>query len=176
MVPIIGDIIKEVGGLVSEFIPDADKRAELQFKFAELADRTASRLHDEAMAQVEVNKVEAAHSSIFVAGWRPFLGWVSGFGLAWTFVLAPMVEWISRLCGWQGKMPELDTSQLMTLVLALLGLGTMRTIETVQGVARSSMKPQEAQRPVAAAIAKAATPAPPAEPPKRKGFKIKLPF
>lgn len=169
-IPIIGDVIKEVGDLVSEVIPDADKRDEVRLKFAELADRSAARLHDEAMAQVEVNKVEAAHASIFVAGWRPFLGWVSGLGLAWTFVLAPLVEWISRLCGWQGRMPELDTSQLMTLVLALLGLGTMRTVETVKGVARSNLQPHEAQRLPAPAAA-----SPPAEP-RRKHFRIKLPF
>ena len=138
MIPIIGDIIKEVGDLASEFIVDKDKKIEFAFKMAELEDQAQARADALLQGQIEVNKVEAASGSLFVAGWRPFIGWVSGFGVAWTFVLSPMVEWISKLFGWTGTMPELDTGQLMTLILAMLGIGAQRTVEKIKGVSTNN--------------------------------------
>lgn len=142
-IPIIGDIIGAVvgkaGDLASEFIVDKDKKAQLLYELERLkveeAGKAEQRLHDELVGQMEINKVEAAHRSIFVAGWRPFIGWVSGAGVAWTFVLAPFTEFVARLIGWTGSMPELDTGQLMTLVLAMLGVGAMRSYDKVKGTA-----------------------------------------
>ena len=76
------------------------------------------------MAQTEINKVEAGHRSVFVAGWRPFIGWVCGIGLAFIFVINPILQW------WSGRPgPVMPTDILMELVLALLGLGALRTVE-----------------------------------------------
>jgi hypothetical protein len=83
------------------------------------------------MAQTEVNKVEAAHRSIFVAGWRPFIGWVCGIGLINMFLFNPWLQWISGEAG-----PNLPENVIMELVFALLGLGTLRTIEKIQGRAK----------------------------------------
>ncbi|WP_067522429.1 3TM-type holin [Endozoicomonas ascidiicola] len=83
------------------------------------------------MAQTEINKVEASHRSVFVAGWRPFIGWVCGIGLAFIFVINPILQW------WSGKPgPAMATDILMELVLALLGLGALRTVEKKLGISK----------------------------------------
>jgi len=137
--PIIGDIISAVKDIVGEVVVDKDKRIEVNYKLQELQDKAQERLHQELLAQAEINKTEAANASIFVAGWRPFIGWVSGVGVAWTFVASPVVEWISRLNGFTGRMPELETGQLMALVTAMLGVAGYRTFEKVKGVDSTSL-------------------------------------
>lgn len=127
---ILGDILKPVTGIIDKAVVDVDKKKELQYKLQELADRTDGRLHAELMGQIEVNKIEAAHPSVFVAGWRPFIGWTSGAGLSYHFVLAPILETVLKATGWYaGAMPELDSAQLMTLVLAMLGVGAQRSFD-----------------------------------------------
>ncbi len=140
-IPFIGDLISGVKDLVSEVIVDKDKRLEINYKLQELENKAQDRLHQELMAQAETNKVEAASDSLFVAGWRPFIGWVSGVGVGWTFVVSPIVEWVSRLNGYAGKMPELDTGQLMALVTAMLGIAGYRTFEKYNGVQTTSLTP-----------------------------------
>jgi hypothetical protein len=139
-IPIIGDIIGAFKDLASEVIVDKDKKNELQVRLQELADKTDERLHAELMGQIEVNKEEAKHSSIFVAGWRPFIGWVGGVGLAYSFVLAPFIEFIAKANGYIGEMPLPDSSQLMTLVTAMLGVGAMRSFDKKEGTATTKMR------------------------------------
>lgn len=138
-IPIIGDIFDTVGDLVGKIIPDKDLKRRLDHEFKMLEDKMSERAHQEALAQMEVNKAEAQHKSIFVAGWRPFIGWVSGVGIAWTFMLAPFVEFVARLFGWVGDMPSPDTGLLVSLVLAMLGSSGLRTYEKIKGVARADM-------------------------------------
>lgn len=83
------------------------------------------------LAQVELNKIAAQHRSLLVAGGRPFILWVCGVGLAFEFVINPIVQWITGLPG-----PVLPTEALMTLVTSLLGLGTLRTVEKMMGRAK----------------------------------------
>ena len=83
------------------------------------------------MAQIELNKIEATHRSVFVAGWRPFMGWVGGLGLANMFLINPWIQWATSEAG-----PNLPEDIIMELVFALLGLGTLRTIEKIQGKAK----------------------------------------
>lgn len=138
-IPIIGDIIDGVKDLASEFIVDKDKRNELNVRLKELEDKANQRYHEQLMGQVETNQVEAASGSVFVAGWRPFIGWVGGAGLAWSFVVGPAVEYTARLAGWAGTMPEFNFEQLITIVLAMLGVGGMRTLEKIKGVSTNDM-------------------------------------
>ena len=84
--------------------------------------------------QLEINKVEAGSSSLFVSGWRPFIGWVCGGGVAFQIIFAPLCEWGAELLGYSIKFPPLDTATLSTVLLGMLGLGTMRTVEKVKGV------------------------------------------
>lgn len=84
------------------------------------------------LAQTEINKVQAGHRSTFVAGARPFLMWVCGFGLLFAFLLNPIMEWIMPERG----SPDLPLEAMMELTLAMLGLATLRTVEKIKGVAK----------------------------------------
>lgn len=94
----------------------------------------------EAEDQIEVNKQEAASQSAFVAGWRPFIGWVCGGAFAWTFVLQPFMAFFLAVFGKHLTLPSLDLSNLMPVLLGMLGLGAMRTYEKVQGVPDTQKK------------------------------------
>ena len=83
------------------------------------------------LAQIELNKVEAAHRNMFVAGWRPFIGWVCGLGLVNMFLVNPWIQWIAARAG-----PNLPKDIILELVLALLGLGALRTLEKIKGRAK----------------------------------------
>jgi hypothetical protein len=133
-IPILGDIIDAVSNLAGKAIVDKDKKNEILYKLQELKDKGDERLHQELMGQIEVNKVEAASGSLFVAGWRPFIGWVGGAGLAWSFIIGPAVEYFARFRGFTGSLPEFNFEQLITIVLAMLGVGAMRSFEKVKGV------------------------------------------
>ena len=89
-----------------------------------------------AIVQAEINKIEAQHRSLFVAGWRPFIGWVCGFALLWHFIGFDFMSWLAMANGWP-KPPELSgTEELITIVVSLLGLGIYRTVEKLGGRAR----------------------------------------
>jgi hypothetical protein len=93
---------------------------------------------DNARAQLEVNKQEAASTSLFVAGWRPFIGWVCGGAFAWSFVLQPFAAfWVKVADGGFDvrALPSLDTSAMMPVLLGMLGLGGLRTVEKIRGAA-----------------------------------------
>lgn len=84
--------------------------------------------------QTDTNKTEASSPSVFVAGWRPFVGWVCGSGFGVQFVIGPLVEWMAALFGHPVKFPQMDLGTMMPMLLGMLGLGGMRSYEKVQGV------------------------------------------
>jgi hypothetical protein len=84
--------------------------------------------------QLDTNRAEAQSQSMFVAGWRPFVGWVCGTGFGVQFVIGPLCEWVAGLAGHPIKFPPMDVATMMPLLFGLLGLGGMRTFEKVQGV------------------------------------------
>lgn len=88
-------------------------------------------MQEPAKLQVELNKIEAQHRSVFVAGWRPAIGWICAIGLAFPFFVNPMLQWVTG-----DKGPELPLDVLMELVLAMLGLSGLRTFEKVKGKAK----------------------------------------
>ena len=129
-----------VGAVVTAFLPFLDKILDMipnpEARAKAKQELTLELIKIEAqqnMAQVELNKQEASHSSIFVAGWRPFIGWVGGFSLAWTFLVQPMLVWLVTVMGYAGTFPVLDTGPLLTLVFAMLGVGTMRSFDKYSG-------------------------------------------
>jgi hypothetical protein len=85
--------------------------------------------------QMDINKAEATNPSVFVSGWRPFIGWVCGLGFGVQFVFGPLAEWGSALYGHPVKFPPMDIGTMMPLLLGMLGLGGLRTAEKIQGVA-----------------------------------------
>ena len=127
-------LIGPVTGLLDKFVEDKDQKAKLAHEIATMADRHA---HENAMAQIEVNKAEAASGSIFKGGWRPFVGWVCGAAFAYHFVLQPLLIFIVAVAGLQiPALPEFDMSSLMTTLGGLLGLGGLRTFEKFKGVSK----------------------------------------
>lgn len=89
-----------------------------------------------AKGQLAVNTEEAKSGSVFVAGWRPAVGWVCVLGLLYTFLLRPLLSWASGFGTGIPTPPPLDMGDLLTLLLGMLGLGGLRTTEKIKGVAR----------------------------------------
>src|SRR6056300_1424391 len=134
MINLISGLAGPVSAILDKFIEDKDQKARLAHEIATMAEKHA---HEAAMAQVDVNKAEAQHRSIFVAGWRPFIGWTCGVALAYHFVLAPLILFGA---GWAGatipELPTFDMDSLMTVLLGMLGLGGMRTFEKAKGLTK----------------------------------------
>ena len=122
-------LIAPVAGIIDKFVEDKDLKLQLQHEI-ETAMQNAN------LAQLEVNKVEATHKSIFVAGWRPFVGWVCGVAMSYHFIIAPLVQFGFALGGVDQDLPEFDFSQLSTVLMGMLGLGGLRTFEKMKGVAK----------------------------------------
>ena len=134
MIPaIVTALVPALGTLVDRLIPD---RAAAEKAKAEMEAALVKASNEAALAQVEVNKIEAGHSSVFVAGWRPAIGWVCAAGLAWAFVVAPVASWALMVLGIKAELPAIQFDHLFELVLAMLGIGGLRTFEKLRGVAR----------------------------------------
>ena len=128
------DFIEPVADLLGKFVPDQTEKLKLAHEIATLTEKQA---HSIAMAQIEVNKVEAASNSIFKGGWRPFIGWVCGIAFAYHFVLQPLLVFILTYAGHPvPELPEFDMASLMTVLGGLLGLGGLRTFEKYKGVTK----------------------------------------
>lgn len=137
-------LVGPIAALLGKLIPDKDARERMAHEIATMVE---SQTHAQVMAQMEINKQEAAHGSVFVAGWRPAIGWICGLALAWNFVLQPLLLWIVWLIpAYADKVamaPRLDMGELMWLLTGMLGLGTMRTYEKQKGVARTTISTLE---------------------------------
>lgn len=126
-------LIGPVTSLLDKFIPDADERNRLAHEISTMAERHAQEL---AKAQIEVNKAEAQHASMFVSGWRPAVGWVCVTGMAFNFVVVPLGNFACNLYGVDTVIPSLDLSEMLPVLMGMLGLGAMRSFEKAKGVAR----------------------------------------
>ena len=127
-----------VDTFIGKFVKDKDLAAKLQ---AEARSQEFSGDVSLALGQIEINKVMAANGSIFVSGARPFIMWVCGFGLAYAFILSPMMRFVATIAmDTPPEFPILDLSELTPILLGILGLGGMRSYEKRHNVARSSLK------------------------------------
>lgn len=123
---ILSSLIGPVSGLLDKVIEDKDQRNALAHEIATMSERHAQ---EALKGQLEINKVEAAHHSIFVSGWRPSIGWCCSLGLLYHVLIAPIAGiWV--------EVPEIDPSLLMTTMTGMLGLGAMRSYEKTKGVSR----------------------------------------
>jgi hypothetical protein len=118
--------------LIDKLIPDPKAKAEALFKLKELEQSGDLTV---IANQVEIAKLEAQNPSLFVSGWRPFVGWVCASGFAMQFVLLPLLVGISAFFGHHIVVPELDLSVMVPMLLGMLGLGGLRTVEKLNGVA-----------------------------------------
>lgn len=132
----IGTVIESVGKVASDLITTDKERLQLELEAKRIDQATD-------LAQMEVNKVEAASSSTFVAGWRPAIGWVGAAAMAYQFLLYPMLVWAWTWAQAEGHVPAtvkpppmLDTEALWVILSGMLGIAGMRSWEKGKGVAR----------------------------------------
>jgi|ERR1035437_253415 hypothetical protein len=114
------------------------KTAEIEEIKLQLAGKLQDQLNAQLQGQLDTNKQEASSASMFVAGWRPFIGWICGSGLGIQFIVNPLFTWIAALAKHPVQFPSLDLGTLMTLLFGMLGLGAMRTFEKTQGASGSN--------------------------------------
>jgi hypothetical protein len=127
-------LIGPVTSLLDKFVEDKDQKAALAHEIATMAEKQA---HESAMAQIEVNKAEAASGSVFKGGWRPFIGWTCAAAFAYHFIAQPSILFAVALFGLDiPALPEFDMSSLMTVLMGMLGLGGLRTFEKQKGLTK----------------------------------------
>ncbi|CAB4122471.1 Holin of 3TMs, for gene-transfer release [uncultured Caudovirales phage] len=117
---------------VLDLIPDPNARARAE---AEMQAQLITLAAQQAQQQSEVNKVEAASSSLFVSGWRPAVGWICAAALAWNYALFPMVAWLVACFGIVAPLKPLMDGNLMELTLGMLGMGALRSFDKSKGTA-----------------------------------------
>ena len=131
---LISTLVGPVSNILDKVIPDADEKARLAHEIATMSDQHAQQL---ALAQVEVNKTEAASGSLFKGGWRPFVGWTCGIALLYHFILSPLILFGVSLAGVDiPPIPEFDMGSLMTVLMGMLGLSGLRTYEKQKGITK----------------------------------------
>ena len=128
-----GPIISVVSSVLDKVIPDNNAKEKAKADIEKALIDNSAQIN---LAQAETNKIEANHRSVFIAGWRPFLGWVCGIGFAWIFVLNPILQWGLALYGINSVLPQLQTDVLMELTIALLGLAGLRSWEKAKGITK----------------------------------------
>lgn len=121
--------IEAIGNVLDKLFTSDKERLDKQVILNRLATQSE-------MVQAEINKIEAGHRTLFVAGWRPFIGWVCGVGFAYSFVLRDLMLWVFSSSTVMETLPALDNDTLMTLLYAVLGLGSLRTYEKITGRSR----------------------------------------
>jgi len=129
---LVGPLFELGKTLIDRWMPDPQKKAEAEmelFKMAQAGDL------QKVIGQLQVNMEEAKHRSMFVAGWRPFAGWVGGVGLLYAAVGHYVLTWLAAIYGWPAP-PVVDTEILLYVLGGMLGLGTLRTYEKKQGVTK----------------------------------------
>ena len=133
MLGIAESVIGVAGKVLDKFVEDKDLKTKLSHELK-------SQIVSLDLAQAQTNLEQAKHPSIFVAGARPAIMWICAFGLGWQFVFQPVAVWAIALSGADVVLPIIETEGLMSLTLALLGLGGMRSFEKSKGIQRNNMK------------------------------------
>jgi len=132
------DLLPTIAKVIDKLIPDPTAKAQAQLDLLKLQQAGEFKELDADLAlkleQIKVNAIEAQSPDFFRGGWRPFVGWVCGTGLAVQFLVAPVATWAAALLGHAVAFPSLDMGTLLTLLGGLLGLGTLRTAEKFKGV------------------------------------------
>ena len=130
----IAALIPLISSVIDKVIPDKNGAEKAKQAIEAELIKNATQLN---LAQAETNKIEAEHRTVFVAGWRPFIGWVCGAAMAWHFVGVPLITFFAA---WSGAiippLPVFDMNSLMTVLMGLLGLGSMRTFEKMKGLTK----------------------------------------
>jgi hypothetical protein len=129
---LLGSILDVGKTLLDRFVPDPQKKAEAEMELVRMA---ADGELKQVIAQLEINAREAAHPSIFVAGWRPFFGWAGGVGFLYATIAQPLLAWGAAVKGWPAP-PSLNLDLLWVVITGMLGIGGLRTFEKAKGVTK----------------------------------------
>ncbi len=131
---IFAALVGPVTGLLDKFVEDKDQKNALAHEISTMAERHSQ---EQMLAQLEVNKVEAASSSLFVSGWRPATGWVCVLGMAGNFIVTPFANFVLALLDVHVFIPLVPLDTMLPVLLGMLGLGGLRTLEKAKGVHRT---------------------------------------
>ena len=124
-----GDTIKTISNVVDDLHFSGEEKEKLKLQMKEIEAKLKEK-------QLDINKVEAGHKSLFVAGWRPFLGWISGLSIGYVYLFQPLLDMILQMFGVEVNWVVLDLGQLMPLILGMLGLGGLRSFEKAKGLTK----------------------------------------
>jgi hypothetical protein len=130
----VGEVAKDIReAITGKSILDPNKQAEIELKLLELQNKAEEWQYLMMKAQTDINLEEAKSTNFFVSGWRPSIGWVCSASLAFNFIIMPMGIWVAKFFKFEIAPLTLDMQTLMTILFALLGIGTMRTVEKLKG-------------------------------------------
>jgi Holin of 3TMs, for gene-transfer release len=134
----LDDIIGAGLQIINKFIPDPAAKAAAAYQMAQLQQQSEFKELDaqiqELQSQTDTDKAEATNASVFVAGWRPFIGWICGAGCGWNWIGLPIASFVATAVGHPVTVAPADISQMLPLLMGMLGLGAMRTVEKLNGV------------------------------------------
>lgn len=140
---IVGGLVEAVGKIADDLLTSDKERLDAQIELQKLGIEAQKIDAGLAQGQLDVNKTEASHSSVWVSGWRPAVGWTCVAGLAYNFLAHPFLLWAWALLQANGWVPvgltpppSVDVEALLVLLGGILGLGVYRTAEKVKGVSR----------------------------------------
>tara|TARA_R100001086_G_scaffold209297_1_gene125048 strand:+ start:1695 stop:2102 length:408 start_codon:yes stop_codon:yes gene_type:complete len=131
---LIPSILPAVTDVIGRFLPE-DKEAKAKAE-REIEAKLTTHLAKIDLAQLDINKTEAAHRSVFVSGWRPFIGWSCGVALAWSYVVTPILTFVLAQTGYLVELPSMNLGEMMPVLMGMLGLGGLRTFEKFKKVSK----------------------------------------
>ena len=131
---VLTSLVGPVTGLLDKFIEDKDQKAALAHEIATMGQKHAQ---EAMLAQLEINKAEAASGSLFKGGWRPFVGWTCGIAFAYHFVLQPLLIFVFAYIGLETPdLPKFDVGTLLPVLGGMLGIGGLRSYEKTKGLTK----------------------------------------
>lgn len=135
----IGSVLDFGSKIIDRIWPDPAERDKAKLELFKAQQEGAFKEMDQvfqiAKGQLDVNTEEAKSTSVFVSGWRPFIGWTCGAAFAYKFVLAPVLVFGLAIAGYVYTLPQIDLTDMLPILLGMLGLGGLRTYEKIKGVA-----------------------------------------
>jgi len=121
----VGGVSELIGTAINKIWPDKSEAEKQQLAAAVMV----------VQGQIDINKNEAGNPSVFVSGWRPFIGWVCGTACAWNWIGLPIAKVIIVILGYKLDLSPANLNEMMPVLLGMLGLGGLRTLEKINGVA-----------------------------------------
>ena len=121
--------LKQVASVIDSIHTSEEEKLDKKILMQRIQQKLAEK-------QLDVNAKEAGHRSVFVSGWRPFIGWCGGVALAFEFILSPCIEWYSKFAGLNLTAPEIQTGPLLAIVTSMLGVAGLRSFEKAKGLTK----------------------------------------